>query len=227
MENIITTESVVLSITHFEQDLRKLKEPHSTTKRAISGGIVRSIAGILKLFEDVMRISRSVQEVYSTVADLALKVRIQQVAFDNGCKMLLVTAAKSRQDVDNMLENRGHPIWRDANAHQTLDTMMARFYHLCLPALEHFQESLIELRVGLHALRGQGTEKATSRYGFLLDDSKPPSLGTTEDFSKLLQNLRSYNDIFCTLIWQAVPHRPVINSDRRWEETWAARIVVH
>lgn len=205
--NGATTESVVSSITNVDQMFIELNKAGSTDKRPTTGSIVRSIAGIHKLFEDVTRNSKFIQKVYSDVADLALKIRIQQVAFDNGCKMLLVTAAKSRQDVDNMIENRGHPIWRDTLAHRDLDKMMARFYHLCLAALEHFQESLSELRVGLHALREKETEKATSRYQFLLDNWHPSTSGATEDFSKLLQNLRSYNDIFCTLIWQAVHRR--------------------
>lgn len=207
MENCATTESVVLSITNMNQMFTEVKQASSTGKRHPPGGIVRSIAGIHKLFEDVMRNSESIQKFYSDLADLALKIRIQQVAFDNGCKMLLVTAAKSRQDVDNMIENRGHPIWRDTMAHRNLDTMMARFYNLCLVALEHFQESLSELVVGLHALKGQETKKATSKYQFLLEKWNPSTLGTTDDFPKLLQNLRNYNDIFCTLIWQAVPRR--------------------
>ena len=207
MENYATTESVVLSITDVNQISTAVKNASSTDKRPTSGGIVRSIAGIHKLFENVMRNSESVQKVYSDVADLAVKIRIQRIAFDNSCKMLLVTAAKSRQDVDNMIENRRHPIWRDTMAHQNFDTMMARFYHLCLAALEHFQESLSEISIGLHALRGHKTKKATTRYQFLLGRWNPPSLGTTEDFPQLLQNLRSYNDIFCTLIWQAISHR--------------------
>ena len=207
MENCATTESVVLSITNVNQMFTEVKQASSTGKQHTPGGIVRSIAGIHKLFEDVMRNCESIQKFYSDLADLALKIRIQQVAFDNGCKMLLVTAAKSRQDVDNMIENRGHPIWRDKMAHRNLDTMMARFYNLCLVALEHFQESLSKLVVGLHALKGQETKKATSKYQFLLENWNPPTLGTTNDFPKLLQNLRNYNDIFCTLIWQAVPRR--------------------
>lgn len=207
MENGATTESVVSSITNVDQMFTEVNHAGIIDKRPTSGSILRSIAGIRKLFEDVMRNSGSIQKVYSDVADLALKLRIQKVAFDNGCKMLLVTAAKSRQDVDNMIENRGHPIWRDTMAHRDLDTIMARFYHLCLAALEHFHESLSELRVALHTLRGQETKKATSRYQFLLDKWHPSTLGAIEDFSKLLQNLRSYNDIFCTLIWQAVPRR--------------------
>lgn len=207
MENGATTESVVLSIINVNQMFGGVKKAGSTDKYPTSGSILRSIAGIHKLFEDVMRNSESIQKVYSDMADLVLKIRIQQVAFDNGCKMLLVTAAKSRQDVDNMIENRGHPIWRDTMVHRDLDAMMARFYHLCLAALEHFQESLSELRVGLHALREQETKKATSRYQFLLDNWNPSTLGAIEDFPKLLQNLRNYNDIFCTLILQAVPRR--------------------
>ena len=197
----------MFSVRDCNQGFSKLKKPPNIDKRLPSDGIVPSIASTNQLFEDVMSVIKSVQRVFSDVAELAIKIRIQQVAFDDACKMLLVAAAKSRQDVDNMLEDRGHPIWRDTIAHSNLDTIMARFYHICLAALERFQESLNELRVGLHALRVQGTKKATSRYQLWLEKSDPPTLGTTEKFPKLVQNLRSYNDIFCTIIWQAVPRQ--------------------
>ena len=197
----------MFSVRDCNQGFSKLNKPTNIDKHLPSDGIVPSIASTNQLFEDVMSVSRSVQEVFSDVAELAIKIRIQQVAFDDACKMLLVAAAKSRQDVDNMIEDRAHPIWRDTIAHSNLDTMMARFYHICLAALERFKESLNELRVGLHVLKAQGTKKATSRYRLWLEKSDPPTLGTTEKFPKLVQNLRSYNDIFCTIIWQTVPRR--------------------
>ena len=207
MENWVTTESVVFSITASNQDFSRLKKPANTDKRLPSDGVVPSIASTIELFKDVVDVIEPVQKVFSDVAELALKIRIEQVAFDNACKTLLVAAAENRQDVDNMIGDRDHPIWRDIITHRNLDTMMARFYHLCLAALERFKEVLNELRVGLHALRAQESKKATSRCRLCLDKSNPPALGTTEKFPKLLHDLRSYNDIFCTLIWQAVPRR--------------------
>lgn len=197
----------MFSITASNQDFSKLKKPANTDKRLPSDGVVPSIASTNQLFKDVVNVVEPVQKVFSDVAELALKIRIEQVTFVNACKTLLVAAAENRQDVDNMIVDRGHPIWRDTITHRNLDTMMARFLHLCLAALERFKEILNELKFGLYAMRAQGTKKATSRCRLWLDKSNPPTLGTTEKFPKLVQDLRGYNDIFCTLIWQAVPRR--------------------
>ena len=154
------------------------------------------------------------------MADLAHKIQIQQLAFENGCKVLLATVAKSRQDVDQMIEDHNHPIWKDASAHRNLDTMMARFYHLCRVVLERFHKSLNEFGVGIHALSGRGTRKARRRIQSWLDRSNPPTLGTIENLAKLVQNMRSYNDLFCSLIWQAVPH----HSGSRFESSFRGNL---
>ena len=161
-----------------------------------------SLAGIHQQFKDVMNVIEPTRKIFD-VEDLALKIEIQQVAFENGCKVLLATVAESRQDVDQMIEDQGHPIWKDTSAHRDLDTTVARFYCVCRATLERFHKSLNELRAGLHALSGRGTKK----HRFWRDRSKPPASSTIENLVKLVQNLRSYNDMFCTLIWQAVPHR--------------------
>ena len=207
MEKRLTTESVVLSTVHQNQGLIKFKKPSSTDTCLKSGGIVPSIAGIHQLFETVKSVIKSFQGVFSDVADLALKIRVQRVAFENGCKNLLITAAKSRRDVDNIIEDPGHPFWKDEIAHRNIDTMMARFHHSCLAALEHFQENLGGLRTELHALRIRRTNKDTERCQFCLERSSIPAIGTTENFPKILRKLRDYNDIFCTLILLAVPRR--------------------
>ena len=202
-EDWITTESVVLSLTRFNQTRSEIDKPISTNIYLTSGGIVPSLAGIHQQFKDVMSAIKSNRKSFPGVADLALKIEIQQVAFEDGCKGLLATVAKSRQDVDQMIEDQGHPIWKDTSAHRNLDTMMARFYCVCRAALERFHESLDDFRAGLHALSGRGTEK----YRFWRDRSNPPASGIIVDLAKLVQNLKSYNDIFCTLVWQAVPRR--------------------
>ena len=207
VENDVTTDIIVLSLTHVNQRLADTAKPKHSDNHPSPGGIVRSILCIRQLFEDVVRTSKSIQKDYPDVADLVPKIQIQQVAFDNGCKRLLGTAVKSRQDLNNMIEDRRHPIWEDTIAHRDFDTLMARFHLMCLAALAHFQESLSELKAGLHTLRGQGKKKALSRYRFWQKGSSSPNFGTTEEFPKFLQNLRNYNDVFCTLIWQAVPHR--------------------
>ena len=202
MEEWVTTESVVLSLIRFNQGRSGLEKPISTNICPTSGGIVPSLAGILQQFKDVISAIEPVRQI-SDVADLALKIEIQQVAFENSCKFLLATVAKSRQDVDQMIEDQGHQIWKDTSAHQSLETKMARFYRVCRAALERFHKSLHEFKTGLHALSSRGIKK----YGFWRYRSNPPASGTIENLAKLVKNLRSYNDIFCTLIWQAVPRR--------------------
>ena len=207
MEDCVTTESVVLSITRFNQGLSEPKKPSSTAIYPTSGGMVQSLADIHQLFKEVLSVIKPIRKIFSDVADLAHRIQIQQVAFENGCKVLLATVAKSRQDVDQMIEDQSHPIWKDTSAHRKLDTMMARFYYLCRAVLERFRGSLDEFRVGLHALSGRGTKKATRRFRSWLDRSNPPTSGTIENLAKLVQNMRSYNDLFCSLVWQAVTRR--------------------
>ena len=213
MEDLFTTESVVLSITRFNQGLNEPKKPSSTDIYLTSGGIVQSLADIHHLFKEVLSIIKPIRKIFSDVADVANKIQIQQITFENGCKVLLATVANSRQDVDQMIEDQGHPIWKDTSAHQNLDMMMARFYYLCRAVLERLYQSLNEFRVGLHALSGRGTKKATRKIRSWLDRSNPPTPGTIENLAKLVQNMRSYNDLICSLIWQAVPHR----SDSQFE----------
>ena len=203
MGDWVTTDSVALSLIRFNQGRIALEKPISTDIYLTSGGIVTPLAGIHQQFKDVMSAIRPTRKIFSDGADLALKIEIQQAAFENGCKVLLATEARSRQDLDQMFEDQGHPIWKDTSAHRNLDRMMARFYCVCRAVLERFYESLNELRTGLHALSGRGTKK----YRSWQDSTNPPVSGTIENLVKLVQNLRTYNDMYRTLIWQAVPRR--------------------
>ena len=200
MENYITTDAVVLSISHVNMRLDDATKASNTTKHPASGGIVPSVARVHRLFEDILRNGNSMQKAYSEMADVVLKIRIQKVVFDNGCKPLLVTAARSRQDVENMIENPSHSIWKDKIAHQKLDTVMGRFAHLCLKALERFQECLYQFKMKSDA--SKGLWKMRRKRLFL---ANRPTCGTIEDFSTLVQSVRNCNDIFCTLVWQVVP----------------------
>ena len=207
MEEDVTTDKIVLSMAHVDQRFEDAMKASSADKLPTTGRIVQSMASIHRLFDDVMSKSNSMQKVCSDVVDIALKIRIQKVAFDNGCKLLLVIAAKSRQDVDNMVEDPRHPVWTDTIAHRNIQTGMARFYHPCLAALEHFEKSLSKLSLGLHSLRRQRKRQAGGRYQFWLNWSKSSTTSTTENFPKLVENLRHYNDIFCALAWQVVRRR--------------------
>ena len=203
-ESCATADTLVQSIIQVNQKSEDAMKACSSDKPPPSDSIVRFIPGIHQRFEDVLDTSISVQEVFSDVGDLVPKIRIQQVAFDNACKLLLVTAAKSRQDVDNMIEDPGHPIWKDRVVHRSLDNVIARFHQLCLEVLEHVQGRLSELNHRLQTLRGQGKKKHT-RYKFWLIRSSSLPFGTTEELPELVRNLKYYNDIFCALIWQTVP----------------------
>ena len=208
MENCVTLDTIMLSTTHVNQRFEDITKAGSTDKRPPPGGIARSIAATHQLFEDLVKISEPMQEMFSDVAVLAPKIRIQKVAFEHGCKSLLATVAKSRQDVDNMFEDPCHPIWKDTIAHRNLDKVMARFYSLYSKALEHFQKSLTELKVELYTLRRQGKRKGNRRYHIWPKRSKSLTVSTTENLAGLVHDLRDYNDIICTLIWQAVPRQP-------------------
>ena len=201
-----TTDAIVLSMIQVWQRLQDDSKPSSAEGRPTSGGIVPYIASVRRSFAEVERTSISLQEVFSNVADLALKVRIQKIAFDNCCKLLLVGAANSPQDFDNMIEHSDHPVWEDAIVHRRLDNVMTRFNHICFKALEHLHESLADLTVGLQALRGQ-EKQDTPKSQFRLDRSQSVTVGVPENLPDIVQYLRNYNDIFCILVWQAVPRR--------------------
>ena len=200
VENNSTTESVVQSITHVSLRLNGATKASNDTKHLASGAIVPSIACLHRLFEDVLRNVSSMQKANSEMADVVLKIRIQKVVFDNGCKPLLVTAARSRQDVENMIENPNHPIWKDTMAHQKLDTVMGRFAPLCLKALQRFQENLIQVKMRSDTRRPSW--KTRRKH---LPLANRPTCGTIEEYCKLVQSVRNCNDIFCTLVWQVAP----------------------
>ena len=206
-ENCTTTSRIVLSVTHASQRSGEVSKASIAEEHPIPGSIIRFIARIHQLFKDVERIGKPLQKISPDVAELVPKVQIQQIAFDNCCKVLLVTAAKSRQDVNNMIEDPDHPVWKDRIAHQNLEKLMARFYHICVESLDHFQHGLKDLQFELQALKEQEKDKNTRRRHIWRERSKWMALSTTEDLPDLVQNLRNYNDIFCTLVWQAVPRR--------------------
>lgn len=203
VENCTTTGTIVLSWQRLEDG----SEAGNIDGLPSSGSIVQFIAGIHQLFKDVERTGKPLQKVSPDVADLVPKVQIQQIAFDNCCKVLLATAAKSRQHVNNMIDDPDHPVWRDTITHQHIEKLMARFYPICVVSLDHFQQGLKDLQFELQAMKEQEKDKDTRRRHFWRDRSKWMALSTTKDLPDLVQNLRKYNDIFCTLVWQAVPRR--------------------
>ncbi|KAM0803917.1 hypothetical protein BDR22DRAFT_818581 [Usnea florida] len=203
--NVFTTiDTSVLSMTQVWQRLQDDSKTSGAEHRPTTGSIVPFIARIRQSFNEVEKTSVPLLEVFSNVADLASTVRIQKVAFENCSKLLLIGAANSPQDFDNMIDDSDHPVWEDATVYRRLDKVMTRFNHIGLKALEHLHESLAELKVGLQILRGQAKQD-TQKYQLRLDRSYPVTV--LENLPDIVQNLKDYNDIFCILVWQAVPRR--------------------
>lgn len=162
--------------------------------------LFKSIASTRQLFVDVLRPMRLLQRVLSHLASLVPKLLIQQVVFDNTCKLLLCMVARSRQDVENMFEDPNHPMWSNTNAHQHLESVMTNLYHLCLKSLEHIRESLGRLHSELPT-REIGVYKFCSNASWL------STFDRTKDSLDLFRKLRHYNDLFSTSILQATPRR--------------------
>ena len=198
VENCTTIDTIVSPTTQKLDNVSKAGNSGSNTyELPTPSGIVRSMATVHDLFEDVERTSEPLQSVFSNIADLVPKVQIQQVAFDHHCKLLLVTVAKSPQEIENMIEDPGHPVWNDKAVHRNIDRVMARFDHMCFNVLDKHQLSLRSLKVGLQAL---GVHEKGNK-------SKSMGFSTPENLPDLVQNLRNYNDIFFTLVCEAVPRR--------------------
>ena len=198
VENCMTTDTIVSPTMQKVDDVSKAgNSGGNTNELPTSSGIVRSMATVHGLFEDVERTSEPLQSVFSNIADLVPKVQIQQLAFHHHCKLLLVTVAKSPQEIENMIEDPGHPVWKDKAVHRNIDRVMARFDHMCFNVLDKHQLSLRSLKVGLQAL---GVHEKGNR-------SKSMGFSTPENLPDIVQNLRNYNDIFFTLVCEAVPRR--------------------
>ena len=183
--------------------LSKLHTPKKP-KNGANDSIMSSIATVRQTHEEVLRLSESTQKAPLDRVDLAPTLLIQKVAFDNTCKFLLFTAAKSRQHVDNMLEDFNHPVWTDLMANGNLEKMMGRFYELCLRSLKHYRNALNEISSALRSSLWLKQWQATGKHLFRRK-RRLPRFGIAEDLPKLIQNSRNYNDLFYTLIRQAVP----------------------
>ena len=214
VENCTTTDIVVLStMQKLDSDVPKAG---ITYRPPTSGGIVPSMARVERLFSDLERPREPVGSVFSDTADLVSKVRVQKVIFHEYCRLLLVAVAKTSHDADGMIGDPGHPIWKDTVAHRNINDMMARFYHVTFDVLEKLQESLRNLKSGLQALRGHEQEDGRNLWTWL-ERSESATSSTIEEFRGFVQNLRTYNDVFLTLICEAVPRR----SGRTRELTFA------
>ena len=204
MENCTTTDIIVLSTMQKSDD--DVSKADNTYGLPTSGGIVQSIARVERLFVDLKRTSEPLQNVFSNIADLVHKVKIQRDIFHDSCRLLLVTVGKSSHDADDMIGDPGHPVWEDTIAHRNINNVMARFYHMTFDVLERLQESLQRLKFGLQALRGHEKQDERKLWAWL-ERSESATFTTTEDFRGFVQNLKIYNDVFLTLICEAVPRR--------------------
>ena len=200
MKTQITSDVIVSPLAYDGQEWEDAANSAGTEKPKASNNIVRSVASVLGGFQSVIRLSRYTQRLVSNSIDLPLTLSVQHIAFNNTCRLLLSSIARGRQDVDNMLSNQRHSVWKDKGACATLKVIMARFYPLCLEPLEHFLEILRAMRMGLQSLLKR---IATRRYLFCGIGSGSANLGTVDDFLEFVQGMRTYNDLFSTLVRQA------------------------
>ena len=197
--------SVVQSIIYDYQKFKDQTKVPDHRGFSTSGSIIQSIASIRTKLEEVVEIIESRKGSSSTATDLATKLFIQLIAFDNACKLLLLTVAESRQDVDNMFGDPDHLVWTGVTADQELRKKMAHFHDLCLVSLDHLHKAVSELHTGFWSLvrseNGQTIGKPLVRR---CQQTKSPAI---EDVPKSINNLRTYNDLFRTLVRQAVSSR--------------------
>ena len=205
MGSRVASDSIVQSIIYDYQRFKDQAKPTDTDEFSTSGGIIRSIASIRRKLEDIVGIIESTKWSSSNATDLATKLFIQQSAFDNACKLLLLTLADSRQDVDNMFGDPDHLIWIDVAADQSLRKKMGRFPGLCLASLDQLRKAVFEVYTGFRSLIR--SEKKTTARKFFFRRWHQTKYSTIEDVPKLINNLRTYNDLFRTLVRQAVSSR--------------------
>ena len=198
----VTSEVFLQPIVRVHRNLENEAKATCAEIRQNSDGLVPCIADIRRSIGDVRRLSELTQQDSWDGADLVSTLQIQAVGFDNICKALLLMVADSRQDVENMFEDPHHPVWVDAQAHQSLEKKMARFYDLCLESLEHCGQVLNEIQKGLQMAKKR-QESMKYVYGRNALDLAVPDL--LEKYSKLSQEkLRIHFDVFSTLVRQAV-----------------------
>ena len=149
-----------------------------------SDSVLQVMTGLFHLFGEVVKESKSMDCVITGPVDFTTRLRVQQVTFENGCKLFLYPKAKSKQEVENMLESRDNPVWTDTIAGHELDAMMASFCDPSRRVLEGLWQTLSELMDRILSTRTHNQ---------------------TENLLKLLNNLIIYNSLFYALIRHAMP----------------------
>ncbi len=176
---------------------------------ALHIGLVPLILGARQLFEEVLKISKSLQKWLSEVDEIRNKIAVQQTIFENGSMPLLYIAVRNRQDVDNMYEDMGHPIWTHRKTNRDLEDTMAHLKTPCLQTLQRIQKNLTAFRYRLLSLKGR--EKRKGKKGHQLWRtpfwSKWPSSDPADQFPHILEDLGNCNDIFCTFVRQTVQNK--------------------
>lgn len=167
-------------------------------------GVIRIIAISRAKLAETIQASRRLQNASSELADLVPKLQIQKLAFDNGCKILLLMSSRNRHGVNNMFDTINDSMWADPVINSDLEQKMAglrnpilRSLYRCCEVLTLLQREFASLTLG-----DKGTE---------IEDYQPGSrflaVGNTKKLCRLIQDLRDCNDIFCSLVWQ-------VDSDR-------------
>ena len=189
------------------RNLKHVPKAAIASTSSTSRGMLQSITNIRKLLEEATRLCEFVQQTMSQGVDLTAALLDLQVAFENACKLLLHMVAKSRQDVDNMFEDYNHSVWTNLAVQQDLENIMARFYVLGLRSLKHLHNSLSELRSALRIVVNKRRKNSARKYFFWKHTTNLSDIAIAEDVFKLIRKTGDYNDLFITLIRQAVPSR--------------------
>ena len=175
------------------------KAAHITTP-VYSDGIIQSIASIYSALDEGLRLSKHLLRSSSNRVDLVPTFLIQQVTFENTCKLLVSQDGRNRQDVELMFENPNHSIWANPTTENDLSRRLGRFYELCLRTLAYIRETLSGLQTRLRSL----IEKIQAFKKQLWPvKSTSPGLGSI-NLCPRLRDLRNSNDLLFSLARQAI-----------------------
>lgn len=196
----VTPDLVVSFILPNHQDSSDGQKAADVTKLVCSDGIIGFISSIQSALDEVLRLSERLLGFSSNSIDLVPTFLIQQVTFENTCKLLLSVDGRNRQDVELMFENPNQLIWAQSTTENNLRRRLGRFYDLYFRTLEYIRRTLSGLQAGLRSLikKIQAVRKQLWPV-----KSTSTGLGSIE-LSPRLKTLRNFNDLLFSLTRQAV-----------------------
>ena len=203
MEIQTTADIKMLSCIRTSQSFKDKIQIAPSSNRSASGNILPSIVKIRRDFDDLVRYHLHANKASIEIQEFHSMIIVQQCAFENACRLLLSKITKSRLDVDNIVGNSDHAVWADKWAYKKLKQTMMSLYDLCLRCLDQVQIILRDLMTGFGPRTRQLSGQSTGRHDMCPHRRNSPRFDTMDDFHKPLESLRSYIDLFCTLIRQA------------------------